>query len=191
MQQNSNSKSRILAIGILIIVVLLFVMLIVNPYVSALNSSEDYVSDQAFQLQRANKMLHKRDFYLEELDRLENTFSAEDVYLRSTKKALATAEIQQIIKRLSSKSDAELVSSQPISSEDTEINSVGLSVRVKADIFSLQKLLYELESGSPGLFINDLQINRGSRAIFRFNNQESNSQSLDVTMQIFGYINNK
>ncbi len=91
MQQNSNSRSRVMAIGILIIVVLLFVMLVVNPYVSALNSSEDYVSDQTFQLQRGNKMLQKRDFYLEELDRLENTFSAEDVYLNSTKKALATA----------------------------------------------------------------------------------------------------
>jgi hypothetical protein len=189
MQQ--NNRSRILAIGILLIVMLLFVMLIVNPYIAVFNASESYVKNQAFQLQRGNKILDKKEFYLEELDRLENTFSAEDIYLKSTKKALATAEIQQIIKRISSQSNAELVSSQPVSSDDTGINSVGLSVHVKADIFSLQKLLYSLEASSPNLFINELQIIRGSRAIFKFNNQESNSQSLNVNMKIFGYINNK
>ena len=62
MQQSNSPRSRILAIGILLIVMLLFVMLLVNPYIRVLNASEDYADDRAFQLQRGNKMLRKRNF---------------------------------------------------------------------------------------------------------------------------------
>ena len=190
MQNSSTSRSRILALGILVIVVLLFYMLLVNPYISFLSSSQEYVNDQAFQLKRNNILLSKREFYVDELDKLENSYSSDEVYLRSTKNALATAEMQQLIKQLAARSNAELISTQSIS-EDDELNAVGLSIRIKADIFSLQKFIYSLEGGSPNLFIKELLINRGGRAIFRHNNTESNSQSLDVTMRAIGYINNK
>ena len=191
MQTGDRPRGRLLALGILFILVLLFVMLIVNPYLGLLSASNDYVSDQAFQLQRGNKMLQRKEFYLDEIDRFQDSFDEEDIYLSSTKKALATAEIQQIIKRISSQSDAELISSQPVSSDEAEINRVGLSVRVKADIFSLQKLLYEIEAGKPNLFVDEIQIDRGSRTIYKFKSQESNNQSLNITMKLFGYIKNK
>lgn len=188
MQTSSRARNRLLALGILFILVLLFVMLVVNPYLGVLSASSDYVSDQAFQLQRGNKMLDKKEYYLDEIDRFQDSFSAEDIYLSSAKKALATAEIQQIIKRISSQSDAELISSQPVSADDAEVNRVGLSVRVRADIFSLQKLLYKIEAGKPNLFVEEIQIDRGSRTIFKFQNLESNNQSLNINIKLFGYI---
>ncbi len=190
MQSSSTTRSRTLALGILVIVVLLAFLVIVNPYIGALQSSEDYVSEQSFQLNRNSKILSKREFYIEELDRLENAYSANDVYLRSTKSALATAEMQQLVKQLASKSDTELISTQSLE-EDEELNAVGLSIRVKADIFSLQKFIYDLEAGSPNLFIREILVNRGGRAIFRHSNTESTNQSLDATMRIIGYINNQ
>ena len=98
--------------------------------------------------------------------------------------------MQQLVKQLASKSDTELISTQSIE-EDEELNAVGLSIRMKADIFSLQKFIYDLESGSPNLFIREILINRGGRAIFRHSNTESTNQSLDATMRIIGYINNQ
>ncbi len=190
MQSNSTTRSRTLALGILVIVVLLVFLVIVNPYINALQSSEEYVSEQSFQLNRNSKILSKREFYIEELDRLENSYSANDIYLRSTKSALATAEMQQLVKQLASKSDTDLISTQSIE-EDEELNAVGLSIRVKADIFSLQRFIYDLEAGSPNLFIKEILINRSGRAIFRHSNTESTNQSLDATMRIIGYINNQ
>ena len=165
-------------------------MLFVQPYLGALHKSSDYLDTARFQLANNNKLLLKKEFYLDEIDRLEETYDAEDVYLRSTKKSLATAEIQQIFKILAERSKAELVSTQTISedSDSENNNSVGLSVRLKADIFSLQKLIYSIEAGSPSLVIKEIAINRGSRAIFRFNNSQSNSQILDVRLQVFGYV---
>lgn len=190
MQLSSKYRQKILALGILLIALLLFFFLLVEPYMSLLNASEEHVEASAFQLKQANKIVNKKEFYNNEIERLESFYSEQTVYLKSTKKALASAEIQQILKRISAKSKAELLSSQAISSESTERNRVGLSVRVKTDIFSLYKLLYALESGVPNLFVDKIQINRAGRAIFKFNNNELSNQGLDVSLQVYGYVNN-
>ena len=191
MQSSNKLRGKMLALGVLLIALLLFFFLIVEPYISLLNTSEERAEASAFQLKQAHKVISKKEFYISEIERLEDLYSEQTVYLKSTKKALATAEIQQILKRISSNSKAELLSSQAISSESDEDNRVSLSVRVKADIFSLQKLLHALESGTPNLFVGQIQINRGGRAIFRFNNNESNNQGLDVRLQVYGYVDNK
>ena len=190
MQLSSKLRQRVLALGILLIALLLFFLLLVEPYMSLLNASEEHVADSAFQLNQANKIIRKKEFYNNEVERLESFYSEQTVYLKSTKNALASAEIQQILKRIATKSKAELLSSQAISSESTERNRVGLSVRVKANIFSLYELLYALESGVPNLFVDKILINRAGRAIFKFNNNELSNQGLDVSLQVYGYVNN-
>lgn len=190
MQLSSKFRQRALALGILLIALLLFFLLLVEPYMSLLNASEDYVESATFQLNQADKILNKKEFYSDEIERLESFYSEQTVYLESTKKALASAEIQQILKRISAASKAELLSSQAITSESTERNRVGLRVRVRTDIVSLYKLLYALESGIPNLFVDKIQINRAGRAIFKFNNNELSNQGLDVSLQVYGYVNN-
>ena len=189
MQVSSNNRQRILALGILFIAVLLFILLFVQPYLGLLNKSAEYLDSMHFQSSNHARLLRKKDFYLDEIDRLEFTSQADDVYLQSTKKSLASAEIQQIFKRLAENSQAELISSQSIGEDVDGDNSVGLRVRLKADIFSLQKLIYQLETASPSLVIKEITINRGSRAIFKFSKANSKSQTLDVRMQVFGYLN--
>jgi hypothetical protein len=162
-----------------------------QPYMTALNKSVDYLETTRFQLTNNNKLLRKKEFYLQEINRLGDIYSAEDTYLRSTKKSLATAEIQQIFKNLAEKSKAELVSTQVTDIDVNNENSVGLSVRLKADIFSLQKLIYAIEVGSPRLIIREISIHRGNRAIFRFSGKGSSSQMLDVRLQVFGYVDAK
>ena len=189
MQVNSSNRQRILALGILLIAVLLFILLFVQPYIGLLNKSAEYLDSMRFQSNNNARMLSKKEFYLGEIDRLEFIRRTEDAYLRSTKKSLALAEVQQIFKGLAEKSQAELISSQSIGEDADGDSSVGLRVRLKADIFSLQKLIYQLETDSPSLVIKEITINRGSRAIFKFNNANSNSQTLDVRMQVFGYLN--
>ena len=190
MQLSNKSREKILALGILLIALLFMFFLLVEPYISLLKASEEHVGAAAFRLHQANKVISKKGFYENEVDRLESLYSEQTVYLNSTKSSLATAEIQQIFKRISARSDAELLSSQAIISESVEENRVALSVRVKADIFSLQKLLYALESGVPNLFVDTIQINRGGRSTFKFNNSESTNQVLDVSLQVYGYIDN-
>lgn len=188
LQTLSSGRRRLLALGILLIVILAVVTILVEPYIGLYKKSVDHVDSLAFQLKQNNKAIGKQEFYLDEIDRLGSTHRAEEIYLRSAKIALATAEIQQILKKIAGKSGSELLSSQPIVSEELDQGRVGVQVRARADIFGLQKLLHGLEAGIPRLFINELTINRGSRAVFRFNNTESSNETLDVQLQVFGYM---
>jgi len=190
MNLSDKSNGKVLALGILLIVLLLFYFILIEPYRLLLNASEERVQDTAFQLNQANKVISKKTYYKDEIERLKSLYDEQTIYLKSSKRALATAEIQQMLKRISAKSNAELLSSQATSSETEEANRVDLSVRIKTDIFSLQKLLYDLESGVPNLFVDRIQVSRAGRAVFRFNNAELSNQDLDVSLQVYGYLSN-
>ncbi len=188
LQSLSSGRRRFLALGILLIVILLVATFIVEPYLQVYNSSVDHRDSLAFQLKQNSKTINKQKFYRDEIDRLGRTHSEQEIYLRSAKIALATAEIQQMLKRIAGKSGSELLSSQPIIGEQADQGRVAVHVRARANIFGLQKLLHGLEAGVPRLFVNELTVNRGSRAVFRFNNTESSNETLDIQMQVFGFM---
>lgn len=189
MSQLSKNRKRFLALGILLIVILAGFVILIQPYLYVLNLSEEHLDSVRFEHSNNKKLLRKKDYYLDNLAIMSDAYNSEDVYLESNKKSLATAEIQSIFKELAERSNAELISSQVTTDEvDTE-NSVGLTTRVRADIFALQRLIYEIESSSPRLVIKKVSIRRGGRAVFRYKNEESSSQTLDVRLEVFGYIN--
>ena len=188
LQSLSSGRRRFLALGILLIAVLAVMMLIVEPYLQLYATSVDHRDSLAFQLKQNSKTINKQEFYRDEIDRLGSTHSEQEIYLRSERIALATAEIQQMLKRIASNSGSELLSSQPIIDEQADQGSVAVQVRARANIFGLQKLLHGLEAGVPRLFVNELTVNRGSRAVFRFNDTESSNETLDIQTQVFGFM---
>ena len=188
LQSLSSGRRRFLALGILLIVILLMMVVVVEPYIQTYQSSVDHRESLAFQLKQNSKTINKQKFYREEIDRLGRTHSEQEIYLQSTKIALATAEIQQMLKRITGKSGSELLSSQPLIGEQEDQGRVAVHVRARANIFGLQKLLHGLEAGVPRLFVNELTVNRGSRAVFRFNNTESSNEMLDIQMEVFGFM---
>ena len=184
----SKNRRRFLALGILLIVVLAVFTVLVQPYLYFLNASEEYLDAAKFEHFNNSKLLRKKDYYIESLAAMEDVYDDRDIYLKSSKRSLATAEMQDIFKQLANRSKAELISTQIIADEDNADNSIGLSARLRADIFGLQKLIYAIEAGSPRLNIKQVSIRRGGRAIFRYNNEQSSSQTLDVRLQVFGYV---
>ena len=188
LQSLSNSRRKILALGVLLILILLATIVLVEPYIGIYNGSVERVDKLAFQVKQAKKAINKQEYYLQEIDRLGQAYREEDIYLRSGRIALASAEIQQIITSIAKASNADLISSQPIVDEQAKQGRVGLEFRTRTNIFGLRKLLHGIETRAPRLFVTDISINQGSRAVFRFNNAESTSQTLDIEMQVFGYM---
>ena len=184
-------RKRYLALGLLVIAVLLFYVLVVESYVSALHSSKEHVADLEFQMQRDTRLIDKKNYYQSMIEQLSDTYVQDEIFLKSTKSALATAELQQMLKTIANKSEAEVLSSQA-SGGLKENQTVSIRARIRTNIFGLQKLLYYLETSTPYLFIDEISINRGNRSIFRINKRtESNNQLLDVDMNIYGYINSE
>ena len=188
LQSLSSGRRQLLALGILLIAVLVVITLVVEPYLYVYRQSVEHRDSLAFQLKQNNKTVGKQEFYQSEIERLDRAYSGQEIYLRSTRTALATAEIQQILKTIAGKSGSELLSSQPILGELEDEGRVGVQVRARADVFGLQKLLHGLEAGVPRLFIDEITINRGSRAVFRFNDTESSNETLDIQLQVSGFM---
>lgn len=184
----SKNRRRFLALGILVIVLLAFLLFIIQPYLSVLDTSKNHLDSVQFEYFNNDRLLRKKDYYIENLGIIEEAYSGGEVYLQSNKKSLATAEIQDIFNILAERSNAELISTQVISNESNSDNSVGLSARLRADTFGLQRLIYEVESSLPRLVIKEASIRRGGRATYRNKNEESSSQTLEVRLEVFGYI---
>ncbi len=184
----SKNRRRFLALGVLVILVLAFLVFIVQPYIYVLDASKNHLESVQFEYFNNDRLLRKKNYYIENLGIIEEAYTGGEVYLRSDKKSLATAEIQDIFNNLAESSNAELISTQVISDESNSDNSVGLSARLRADIFGLQQLIYEVESSLPRLVIKEASIRRGGRAIFRNKNEQSSSQTLEVRLEVFGYI---
>jgi general secretion pathway protein M len=80
-------------------------------------------------------------------------------YLRSSNEALAAAELQERLKTATATVHADLRSTQTLPPRD-EANARRITVRgeVAADVAALQTLFYVLESGSPMLFLDNVDI---------------------------------
>jgi len=86
-------------------------------------------------------------------------------YLDASTQALAGAQLQAYFSRLAIAHDAVLVSSGmgPDSREDAP-DSIRIQTTVEITLGALQALLYQLESGTPYVFVESLTVNTTSSA---------------------------
>lgn len=96
---------------------------------------------------------------LEERKRLD---VAQRHYLVERSAALASAELQGLVKHAVAQGKGELISMQVVSAPKQDAREVTLRVRMRGDVSALQRMLHALEGGSPILFVNQLSIDAAS-----------------------------
>ena len=108
-------------------------------------------------------------------------------FLKGETSALAGAELQNLIKRVMEANDGLLVSSEfRQSTEPLPLTPITVVVRARSSIAALQRILLELDSGRPTLFVDRLSIqsrHRPGRVIRELN------EELDVDFEVTGYVN--
>lgn len=93
---------------------------------------------------------------LEERKRLD---VAQRHYLAERSVALASAELQGLVKNAVAQGRGELISMQVVSAPKQDaLREVTLRVRMRGDAGALQRMLHALEGGLPILFVNQLSI---------------------------------
>jgi len=103
-------------------------------------------------------------------------------YIDARTPALAAAKLQRTIKRLVNKYHATLESTQNISRNNKKSDEIKIKIktRMKGDISTLSTILYDLESGSPSLFVDNLVLRlRGGRKIKK--------GTLSISFELYGY----
>lgn len=178
-----------LALGLLALVVLVFSLLVVMPIINKgleLNESKQAL---AFRLQQYERVLATKDRVAANVEQIKQAY-AEQGYLNSQEtSALASAELQEFIKKTIVEAGGQLSSTQvlPVSTKD-EFTRITISVRMTGNSEVLRTVLYNIETSAPLIVIDQIDIRpmRGVRN--RATRQLDLSNELNVNFQAVSFM---
>jgi general secretion pathway protein M len=196
MHNLSPIQSRLLALLILALALGLIYSLTVMPLV-AMNAQ---YADRIDNLERRLRILDNKVASGDELrarqQNLRKLFESNEHYLTSNTEALAGADLQNIVKRLSRLSSCEILSTQPLAStQESGFRAVSLKVRMRGKLDNLVRVFHGLETGKPYLFIDNLSIRSRIQHSRKIDFKAGNNarvidlvETLDVEFELTGYL---
>jgi general secretion pathway protein M len=151
-------QSRRLAVGLLIAAVVVVVAAVATP-IWLLHSQYDVaLADNAGKYDRYRRIAATRPELAKQLEAM-RAKDTRKFFLRRGAAALSAAEAQEAIRSLVEQSGGRLITMQaPTSRDEGRYRQVSVNVQLTANIFALRKILHTIESNTPYLFIDNLQV---------------------------------
>jgi general secretion pathway protein M len=151
-------QSRRLAVGLLIAAVVVAVAAVATP-IWLLHSQYDVaLADNAGKYDRYRRIAATRPELAKQLEAM-RAKDTRKFFLRRGAAALSAAEAQEAIRSLVEQSGGRLITMQaPTSRDEGRYRQVSVNVQLTANIFALRKILHTIESNTPYLFIDNLQV---------------------------------
>lgn len=179
------------AAGLLLLVLLIGYFAIVQPIISKHEFYEENITSMQRRLHKYREMVASKPAMEARLNQLRRKQAANAYFLEQQSAALAATDLRSRVKAAVESSDAELISTQSLPLVENELfPRVGLSVRMTGDTAALQRVLYELESHPPLLFVDDLQVySRQIRRRSRHNPRTIIEETrLTISFELYGYM---
>jgi len=180
---------RWLAVGLLIIVLLVIGMLLVAPVVSkglALNEAKNTL---VFRLQQYERILAKKDSVIAGIDNIKGQHDEQGYFNSQETDSLASAEMQNFIKKTIVDAGGQLSSTQaiPVSVKDG-FSRITVRVRMTGNSEVLRAVLYKIETSTPLIIIDQIDIRpmRGKRNMTTHKIEPSND--LNVNFQAVSFM---
>jgi general secretion pathway protein M len=185
------NKSRASALGLLIGVVLIAVMGIVGPLVSISNDYRDRLKELEFKLQKTRGIATEKDFWLNRLEEIKRQGKSEGRLIARDTAALASADLQTLIKEAVNRAGGELISTQVIPErKEEQFTRVAVKLRMTGSTQALRDVLHSFESGHPILFVENLNIRpiRIGQPALPGRKPGKVTDKLSVDFDVIGYI---
>jgi len=176
--------SRLLALALLVLVLIVAWLLIIEPERAAF-------AEQDTRIERANQLLARYERIIgeeaglrAEIERLRQSDGSPDPFLKGESSQIIAAELQNQIQNMVSGEPGDIRSIQvlPETLEDG-FEKIGLRVTLTAAVPAMQKVFYDIETAVPALFIDNLDVRTNIR---RRRNVETTDR-LQVRFDVFGY----
>ncbi len=179
------------AVGLLLFILLLGYFAVAQPIMAKHVFYEENIASMQRRLQKYRQMIASKPALQAKLSQLQRKQAANAYYLEQQSAALAATELRSRVKAAVESSGGVLISTQSSPLVENELfPRVGLSVRMTGDTASLQKVLYELESHPPLLFMDHLQVY--SRQIRRRSRHDRKiiieETHLTISFELYGYM---
>jgi general secretion pathway protein M len=184
----SKQAQRWLAIGLLVVSLLIVGFVVVVPVVNKGLEQIEAKNNLVFRLEQYERILAKKDAVLGSMSSIKEQHEQRGLLNMQSTDALASAEVQEFIKKAIVEAGGQLSSTQalPVSTKD-DFSRITVSVRMTGTSEVLRAVLYKIETSTPLIVINQIDIRpmRGTRSAISHEIQASNELNINLQAVTF------
>ncbi len=181
-------QRRAVALALAVLLVVLLYVMLLDPVAEKYRHYDDKLAELSYRLYQYETLAKGRASHQTLLNQVKRRDLAKQYYLARRKPALASAELQQRVKRVVDRSEGELISTQVVSGQRGDRSpKVTVKVRIRGDIRALQKMLYTLETSRPILFLDNVVIQAGRARRRAASSSKTGGKQLTINFDVSGY----
>jgi general secretion pathway protein M len=182
-------QQRWIAVGLLIAVVLVIILIVIVPVVNKEMELHETKNNLVFRLQQYERILAKKEAVIASMANIKQQHDEQGYFNSQNTDALASAEMQEFIKKAIVEAGGQLSSTQalPVSNKD-KFRRITVRVRMTGNSEVLRAVLYKIETSTPLIIIDQIDIRpmRGKRN--RTSRQIESSNELNVNFQAVSFM---
>jgi general secretion pathway protein M len=190
-EQNRNMQ-RWLAVGLLAALLLIVIAAVFVPAIGKWIELREEKDQLAIKLRQYERILAGKDAVIKNMGAVKEAIQEQNYFNSQNTEALASAEVQEFIKKAVVDAGGRLSSTQalPVKSKD-KFSLLTVSVRMTGTSEVLRSVLYRLETSTPLIIIDQLDIRplRGVRN--RQTRQIEQTNDLNINFQAVSFMRKK
>lgn len=191
-KEKNRNIQRWLAVGLLAALLLILLVAVFVPAVSKWIELREEKDQLAIKLRQYERILAGKDTIVKNMGSVKEAIQGQNYFNSQNTEALASAEVQEFIKKVIVDAGGRLSSTQalPVKSKD-KFSLLTVSVRMTGNSEVLRSVLYRLETSTPLIIIDQLDIRpmRGVRN--RLTRQIEQTNDLNINFQAVSFMRKK
>lgn len=182
------SQQRQLAVGLLVIAAILLLCVTILPVTLANRALNGEIETLHGRLQRLETIASQDEELRARYAKLRQNQAARGYFLQGDSEAVASADLQRILKNITTAHGTQLMSTQilPAVKEDS-LTRVSLRVRIRGPVEGLVESLYELESSMALLFLDNISV-RTAVSVRQRLRIENNNLPFEANFDLTAYM---
>lgn len=186
---SSKQMQRWLAVGLLVGAILIVSLVVMVPVVNKGLALHETKNNLVFKLQQYERILAGKEAVIVSMNAIKEQYQQRGLLNSQGTGALASAEVQEFIKKAIVEAGGQLSSTQPLPvSTKNEFSRITVSVRMTGTSEVLRAVLYKIETSTPLIIVNQIEIRpmRGVRS--RTTRQIEPSNELNINFQAVSFM---
>ncbi len=186
---NNVLYQRWLALGLLCLVLLIVLFVVIMPIVTTGLEYYEQKKDLTFRLQRSKQIVAKKKTVMANIEQITEQHTNQNYFSTQDTVALASADLQKFIKSTIAEAGGQLTSTQVLPSKSADgFNKITVKVRMSGDAEALRSVLHEIESSTPIMVVDQMDIRpiRGKRN--RKTRKIDLSNKMNINFQATGFM---
>ncbi len=193
----TDSDSRVLPVGLLLISLILIYMFGFHWFVSRQMELGDTIDSLESRYIGMKAVTKQREALAEQLRKLQNQGQDADLFLAENDANSASAGMTDILKQLiiaetEDQASCSVVSSQPVRAKlEERFQRASVNIRMNCSISDFVNVLYKLEDSRPMMLVEELNVYKITARRARGASEVTKTDRLDIRFNLTGYMRNR